>query len=162
MSFTRFVKLHFRLIVPVLFWCRLPDSWTLAFSVSEIICDPVQRSYPQWILNVTDYMSDIYYLLENLFYSAPVFYAMATIFTLRSTLAPCYLLAIRLHKYHAWPKFFLLAKNRVIWPRFAAYDCGDAGKHKNIAPHYVAGTWNDRFGILQSFETKASGGQSEG
>jgi len=113
------------------------------------------------VLPVTDYMSDIYYLLENLFYSAPIFYAMVVIFTLSSVLAPSYLLAIRLYRYHAWPRFFYW-QNRIIWLGFAAYDYGEDGKHKNISPHYVVGTWNDRFGILQSFETKASGGQSEG
>ena len=97
------------------------------------------------LLPVVDLLTDLNYLLENLFFSPAMYYVMVVYFICAAVIMPIYLLVVRLIEYGAWPRFYYW-QNRLIWLCFAKYKYNnhlsvEDGEYWNFAPHFYTDTW---------------------
>jgi len=97
------------------------------------------------LLPVVDLLTDLNYLLENLFFSPAMYYVMVVYFIFAAVIMPFYLLMKRLIEYGAWPRIHY-RQNRLIWLCFAKYkytnhSSTQDGEHWNFAPHFYTDTW---------------------
>jgi len=97
------------------------------------------------LLPLVDLLTDINYLLENLFFSSAMFYVMLVYIVISAIVIPMYQLSVRLVQYGATPRFYY-TQNRLIWLCFAKYKytnhiSTEDGEYWDYAPHYYTDTW---------------------